>query len=255
MQPDGRDAKELMRTDGVAARAGLVAGRPAHRVCRRSRRRLRHLRRRGARRLARAHHRRWPATRARHHGRPTAASSSRIASPAPAQWDLYAVDPEVRCRRALPLRLTQSPDSEVHPRVSPDGARIVFASDRDNDEGDFDIWVMRLVGARRAGHGARTGDARRRGCAGRTATRRGRPTATASPSTPFATASGPRGSPRSIRPPDRSAPRRCASGRSTPPVLASRRGGIGRVVARRPHARHRRDPGARTGLQRQSRAR
>ena len=61
------------------------------------------------------------------------------------QWDLYAVDPESDASARLPLRLTQSPDSEIHPRVSPDGTRIVFASDRDSQDGDFDIWVMRLV--------------------------------------------------------------------------------------------------------------
>ena len=61
------------------------------------------------------------------------------------QWDLYAVDPESDASARLPLRLTQSPDSEIHPRVSPDGTRIVFASDRDSEDGDFDIWVMRLV--------------------------------------------------------------------------------------------------------------
>ena len=30
------------------------------------------------------------------------------------------------------------------PRVSPDGRRVAFASNRGNDEGDFDIWLMRL---------------------------------------------------------------------------------------------------------------
>jgi gamma-glutamyltranspeptidase len=65
--------------------------------------------------------------------------------PGTTQWDLYAIDPESDADERMPLRLTQSLDSEIHPRVSPDGARVAFASDRDNDDGDFDIWVMRLV--------------------------------------------------------------------------------------------------------------
>ena len=44
----------------------------------------------------------------------------------------------------IPLRLTQSPDDELQPRVSPDGRRIAFTSNRNSDDGDFDIWMMRL---------------------------------------------------------------------------------------------------------------
>ena len=32
----------------------------------------------------------------------------------------------------------------MQPRVSPDGRRLAFASNRGNDEGDVDIWLMRL---------------------------------------------------------------------------------------------------------------
>jgi gamma-glutamyltranspeptidase len=60
------------------------------------------------------------------------------------QWDLFAIDPDVTIDKRIPLRLTQSPDDEVQPRVSPDGRRLAFASNRGNDEGDFDIWLMRL---------------------------------------------------------------------------------------------------------------
>ena len=63
-----------------------------------------------------------------------------------AQWDLFQIDPDVSIDKRIPLRLTQSLDDEVQPRVSPDGRRVAFASNRGNDEGDFDIWVMRLVG-------------------------------------------------------------------------------------------------------------
>jgi gamma-glutamyltranspeptidase/glutathione hydrolase len=60
------------------------------------------------------------------------------------QWDLFAIDPDAGAEKRIPLRLTQSPDDEVQPRVSPDGRRVAFASNRGSDEGDFDIWVMRL---------------------------------------------------------------------------------------------------------------
>ena len=60
------------------------------------------------------------------------------------QWDLFLVDPTDPESRRIPLRLTQSPDDELQPRVSPDGRRIAFTSNRNSDDGDFDIWMMRL---------------------------------------------------------------------------------------------------------------
>jgi gamma-glutamyltranspeptidase len=60
------------------------------------------------------------------------------------QWDLYEIDPDAAREKRVPLRLTQSPDDEIQPRVSPDGRRLAFASNRGNDDGDYDIWVMRL---------------------------------------------------------------------------------------------------------------
>jgi gamma-glutamyltranspeptidase len=62
------------------------------------------------------------------------------------QWDLLLIDPEAPDEERIPLRLTQSLDDEIQPRVSPDGQRVAFASNRGNDDGDFDIWVMRLLG-------------------------------------------------------------------------------------------------------------
>ena len=62
------------------------------------------------------------------------------------QWDLFEIDPDVSIDKRIPLRLTQSLDDEVQPRVSPDGRRVAFASNRGNDEGDYDIWMMRLFG-------------------------------------------------------------------------------------------------------------
>ena len=64
------------------------------------------------------------------------------------QWDLFEIDPGVSIDKRIPLRLTQSPDDEIQPHVSPDGRRLAFASNRGNDEGDFDIWVMRLFDKR-----------------------------------------------------------------------------------------------------------
>jgi gamma-glutamyltranspeptidase len=61
------------------------------------------------------------------------------------QWDLFLVDPAGPPADRIPLRLTQSPDDELQPRVSPDGRRIAFTSNRSNDDGDFDIWIMRLL--------------------------------------------------------------------------------------------------------------
>jgi gamma-glutamyltranspeptidase len=60
------------------------------------------------------------------------------------QWDLFAIDPDLPIDKRMSQRLTQSPDDEVQPRVSPDGRRIAFASDRGSDDGDFDIWLIRL---------------------------------------------------------------------------------------------------------------
>src|SRR6185503_12726629 len=60
------------------------------------------------------------------------------------QWDLFQIDPDLPIDKRIPLRLTQSQDDEIQPRVSPDGRRLAFASNRGNDEGDYDIWVMRL---------------------------------------------------------------------------------------------------------------
>jgi Tol biopolymer transport system component len=48
------------------------------------------------------------------------------------QWDLFVIDPDVATEKRIPLRLTQSQDDEVQPRVSPDGRRLAFASNRGN---------------------------------------------------------------------------------------------------------------------------
>jgi gamma-glutamyltranspeptidase len=61
------------------------------------------------------------------------------------QWDLFLIDLAASERDRVPIRLTQSPDDELQPRVSPDGRRIAFTSNRNSDDGDFDIWMMRLL--------------------------------------------------------------------------------------------------------------
>jgi gamma-glutamyltranspeptidase len=64
--------------------------------------------------------------------------------PAGRQWDLFianADDPD----DVVAQPLTQSPDDELQPRVSPDGRRIAFVSNRENEDGEVDIWLMRLL--------------------------------------------------------------------------------------------------------------
>jgi gamma-glutamyltranspeptidase len=64
------------------------------------------------------------------------------------QWDLFLIDPDAPLDKRIPVRLTQSLDDEIQPRVSPDGTRLAFTSNRGNEDGDFDIWVMRLFDRR-----------------------------------------------------------------------------------------------------------
>jgi gamma-glutamyltranspeptidase len=68
------------------------------------------------------------------------------------QWDLFLVDPfgPASARRAI--RLTESPDDELQPRVS-STRRLAFTSNRSNDDGDFDVWVMPLDASSAAGNG------------------------------------------------------------------------------------------------------
>ena len=63
------------------------------------------------------------------------------------QWDLFVTAEDEDGEWNAPERVTDTADDEVQPRVSPDGSRLAFASNRDSDEGDFDIWVMRMPAA------------------------------------------------------------------------------------------------------------
>ena len=61
-----------------------------------------------------------------------------------AQWDLFQTAPVAGSPAwQTPVPLTQTKDSEMEPRVSPNGARVVFVSDRDSED-DNDLWVLPL---------------------------------------------------------------------------------------------------------------
>jgi gamma-glutamyltranspeptidase len=60
------------------------------------------------------------------------------------QWDLMIADVGGRVAGVPPepVPLTRTRDDERDPAVSPDGLRVAFASTRDNDDLDLDLWVM-----------------------------------------------------------------------------------------------------------------
>jgi gamma-glutamyltranspeptidase len=59
-----------------------------------------------------------------------------------AQWDLYQAAPVGGSAAwQAPIAVTQTKDNETEPRVSPNGARVVFVSDRDSED-DVDLWVL-----------------------------------------------------------------------------------------------------------------
>ena len=63
------------------------------------------------------------------------------------QWDLYSIAPIERSDAwQSPVRLTETTDSETYPRVSPDGKRVVFISDRDSVD-DVDVFAMAVPAA------------------------------------------------------------------------------------------------------------
>jgi gamma-glutamyltranspeptidase len=64
------------------------------------------------------------------------------AADASRSWDLYLARPVSGSESwQTPVPLTETADSETWPRVSPDGARLAFVSER-NEEDDVDIWWM-----------------------------------------------------------------------------------------------------------------
>jgi gamma-glutamyltranspeptidase/glutathione hydrolase len=61
------------------------------------------------------------------------------------QWDLARVLPAIGTGIvSRPEPLTDTPFDETEPRVSPDGARVLFVSNRDNDASETDLWTMPL---------------------------------------------------------------------------------------------------------------
>jgi gamma-glutamyltranspeptidase len=64
------------------------------------------------------------------------------------QYDLYLATPVAGSESAwmAPQPLTETADSETYPRVSPDGAKVAFISERDSED-DLDLWWMPVPSA------------------------------------------------------------------------------------------------------------
>lgn len=63
------------------------------------------------------------------------------------QWDLHLVAPVAGSAAwQAPVALTETTDSETFPRVSPDGHKVAFISERDSED-DLDLWWMPVPSA------------------------------------------------------------------------------------------------------------
>ena len=63
------------------------------------------------------------------------------------QWDLFISSPgQGSDAWQPPLPLTETDDSETYPRVSPDGTKVAFISERDSED-DVDLWWMAVPAA------------------------------------------------------------------------------------------------------------
>ena len=63
------------------------------------------------------------------------------------QWDLFVSSPGSGSDTwQAPLALTETDDSETYPRVSPDGTKVAFISERDSED-DVDLWWMPVPAA------------------------------------------------------------------------------------------------------------
>lgn len=63
------------------------------------------------------------------------------------QWDIFISSPgQGSDGWQEPLRLTETDDSETYPRVSPDGTKVAFISERDSED-DVDLWWMPVPAA------------------------------------------------------------------------------------------------------------
>ncbi len=71
-----------------------------------------------------------------------AARNGRVGADPGAQWDLQVVRPvDGSLAWQTPVALTDTPDNETYPRVSPDGSLVAFVSERGAAD-DVDVWVM-----------------------------------------------------------------------------------------------------------------
>lgn len=61
------------------------------------------------------------------------------------QWDLFIAS-SIDGKWQEPLRLTETDDSETYPRVSPDGTKVAFVSERDSED-DVDLWWLPVPAA------------------------------------------------------------------------------------------------------------
>jgi gamma-glutamyltranspeptidase len=62
-------------------------------------------------------------------------------------WDLFISSPiQNSTAWQQPIALTETTDSETYPRVSPDGTRVAFVSERDSED-DRDLWWMTVPSA------------------------------------------------------------------------------------------------------------
>jgi gamma-glutamyltranspeptidase len=60
------------------------------------------------------------------------------------QWDIFQIAPVIGSAAwQSPAALTQTNDDETEPRVSPNGERVVFVSNRESED-DLDLWAMSL---------------------------------------------------------------------------------------------------------------
>ncbi len=73
-------------------------------------------------------------------------ASGRPADPG-RQWDLFVVSPVSGSDTwQAPLALSETTDSETYPRVSPDGTKVAYISERDSED-DVDLWWMPVPSA------------------------------------------------------------------------------------------------------------
>src|SRR5687767_6380250 len=64
-----------------------------------------------------------------------------------APWDLFVTSPSAGSDGwQTPLALTDTEDNETYPRVSPDGTKVAFISERDSED-DVDLWWMSVPAA------------------------------------------------------------------------------------------------------------